>query len=91
MVAAPEYSFEVQGKIICAICVLHNFICVHNPDEDLEVADAELSRRMPRRSTADFGVLSQWKRGLMQMQDEMRLHSRCGSGIRSISQICNLE
>lgn len=54
MVAAPEYSLEVQGKIIRAICVLHNFICVHNPDEDLGVTDAELSRRTPRRSVADF-------------------------------------
>jgi hypothetical protein len=55
MVAAPEYSLEVQGKIIRAICVLHNFIRVHNPDEDLGVTDVELSRRMPRRSAADFG------------------------------------
>ena len=55
MVAAPEYSLEVQGKIIRAICVLHNFIRVHNPDEDLGVTDVELSRRMPRRSVADFG------------------------------------
>jgi hypothetical protein len=55
MVAAPEYSLKVQGKIICAICVLHNFIRVHNPDGDLGVMDAELSRRTPRRSTVDFG------------------------------------
>jgi DDE superfamily endonuclease len=55
MVAAPEYSLAVQGKIIRAICVLHNFIRVHNPDEDLGVTDAELSRRTPRRSAADFG------------------------------------
>ena len=55
MVAAPEYSLAVQGKIIHAICVLHNFIHVHNPDEDLGVTDAELSRRTPQRSAADFG------------------------------------
>ena len=54
MVAAPEYSLEVQGKIICAICVLHNFILVHNPDEDLGVMDVELSRRTPRRGMAEF-------------------------------------
>ena len=55
MVAAPEYSLAVQGKIIHAICVLHNFICVHNPDKDLGVMDAELSRRTPQMSAADFG------------------------------------
>jgi hypothetical protein len=67
MVAAPEYSLKVQGKIVCAICVLHNFICVHHHDKDLGVTDVELSRRTPRRSTAYFRVLSQQKRGLMQM------------------------
>jgi hypothetical protein len=55
MVAAPEYSLEVQGKIICTICVLHNFICVYNPDDVLGVTDAELSRRTPRKSMANFG------------------------------------
>ena len=42
MVAALEYSLETQSKIICAICVLHNFIHVHDPDEDLGVLDAKL-------------------------------------------------
>ncbi len=42
MAIAPEYSLETQSKIIHAICVLHNFIHVHDPDEDLEVLDAEL-------------------------------------------------
>jgi secreted trypsin-like serine protease len=55
MVAAPEYDLETQNKIIHAICVLHNFICVHNPDEDMGVTEAEMARRMPRRSAADFG------------------------------------
>ena len=42
MVVAPEYSLEIQSKIIRAICILHNFIRVHDPDEDLGVLDAEL-------------------------------------------------
>ena len=42
MVAAPQYSLKTQSKIIHAICVLHNFIHVHDPDEDLGVLDAEL-------------------------------------------------
>lgn len=42
MIAAPEYSLEKQAKIILAICVLHNFIRVHDP-EDIDEADmAEL-------------------------------------------------
>jgi hypothetical protein len=55
MVAAPEYSLETQSKIIRAICVLHNFIHVHNPDEDLGVLDAEPLQWIPRRSAMDFG------------------------------------
>jgi len=55
MAAVPEYSLETQSKIIHAICVLHNFICVHNPDKDLGVLDAELLQQIPRRSAMDFG------------------------------------
>jgi hypothetical protein len=55
MVAAPEYSLETQAKIIHAICVLHNFIHVHNPDKDLGAPETELDRRMPQRSAMDFG------------------------------------
>ncbi len=55
MAAALEYSLETQSKIIRAICVLHNFIRVHDPDEDLGVLDAELLQQIPRRSAMDFG------------------------------------
>jgi hypothetical protein len=62
MVAAPEYSLETQTKIIPALCVLHNFICVYNPEEigGLE----ELSARAPRRNAEDFsyqGISAQEK------------------------------
>ena len=53
--AAPEYPLETQSKIIQAICVLHNFIQVHNPDEDLGVLDVEMGQQIPRRNAADFG------------------------------------
>ncbi|EGO05085.1 hypothetical protein SERLA73DRAFT_44852, partial [Serpula lacrymans var. lacrymans S7.3] len=33
MVAAPEYALEVQAKLIPALCVLHNFIQLHDPDD----------------------------------------------------------
>ncbi|KIK42151.1 hypothetical protein CY34DRAFT_45843, partial [Suillus luteus UH-Slu-Lm8-n1] len=36
MVAAPKYSLVVQTKLVPALCVLHNFICVHDPDDNEE-------------------------------------------------------
>ncbi|KAF8983857.1 hypothetical protein BDQ17DRAFT_1194606, partial [Cyathus striatus] len=60
MVAAPEYSLEVQSKVILALCVLHNFIHIHDPDDhmdrdELERRDLGLSQRAPVRMAADFG------------------------------------
>lgn len=54
MVAAPEYDLATQTKIVTALCVLHNFIRVHNPDEDLGQLD-EVERRSPSRVASDFG------------------------------------
>lgn len=62
MVAAPEYSLETQTKIIPALCALHNFICVYNP-EKIENLDG-LSIRAPRRNAEDFnyqGISAQEK------------------------------
>ena len=37
MTSGPENSLHTQSQIILAICVLHNFIYVHDPDNlDLE-------------------------------------------------------
>ena len=46
----PEYNLDMQTLLISAVCVLHNFIRIHNPG-DLDGADinAELERRAPRR------------------------------------------
>ena len=52
MVAAPEYSLETQTKIVPALCALHNFICVYNPEENIGLE--ELSAQAPRRSPEDF-------------------------------------
>ena len=62
MVAAPEYNLETQTKIVPALCVLHNFICVYDPEE--EVGLEELSIQVPRRNQEDFnrrGVSAQEK------------------------------
>lgn len=56
MVAAPEYSPETQSKIVLALCALHNFIRVHDPD-DLDDQDwqGEIERRPPMAVAADLG------------------------------------
>ena len=62
MVAAPEYSLETQTKIVPALCALHNFICVYNPEEKMGLE--ELSAWTLRRSSEDFchqGVSAQEK------------------------------
>ena len=62
MVAAPEYSLETQTKIVPALCALHNFICVYNPEEKMGLE--ELSARAPRRGQEDYshqGVSAQEK------------------------------
>jgi len=62
MVAAPEYSLETQTKIFPALCTLHNFICVYNPEENMGLE--ELSAWALRRSPEDYshhGVSAQEK------------------------------
>lgn len=62
MVAAPEYSLKTQTKIISALCVLHNFICVYNPEETRNLEG--LSAHTPRQNAEDFsyqGVSAQEK------------------------------
>ena len=55
MVATPEYSLEIQAKVILALCALHNFIRVHDPD-DLDDQDwqQEVEQQPPTSSVADL-------------------------------------
>ena len=53
MVAAPEYSPEVQAKVIPALCALHNFIRVHDPD-DLEDWQEEIERQQSVPGVGDL-------------------------------------
>jgi hypothetical protein len=34
-----EYSMEIQARIPAALCVIHNFICIHDPADKVIVAD----------------------------------------------------
>jgi hypothetical protein len=56
MVAAPEYSLVVQTKLVPALCVLHNFIRVHDPDdkEGDEEAEVDTNQAVQQR-VEDFG------------------------------------
>ena len=65
LVAAPEYDIQTQAKIVLAICTLHNFIHIHDPD-DLEGATDEIECRSSRRTREHYGksiTESEKKRG----------------------------
>ena len=54
MVAAPEYDIQTQAKIVFAICALHNFIHIHDPD-DLEGATDAIECRSSRQTREHYG------------------------------------
>ncbi len=55
MVAAAEYSISTQSKTVHALCVLHNFIRVHDPDDmDLTTQD-EITCTPHAAEAGDFG------------------------------------
>jgi hypothetical protein len=55
MTAAPEYSLETQAKMVPALCVLHNFIRVHDPDDtEMFWKENELVQHLVHRNREDF-------------------------------------
>ena len=79
LVAAPEYDIQTQAKIVLAICTLHNFIHIHDPD-DLEGATDELECRSSRQTREHYGrsiTESEKKRG-------DRIHERNGRRIELV-------
>ncbi len=55
MVSAPEYSVRTQAKLVHAICLLHNFIRIHDPDDcEPVVQDAE-EHLQPAEGAQSFG------------------------------------
>ncbi|KIM56854.1 hypothetical protein SCLCIDRAFT_131712, partial [Scleroderma citrinum Foug A] len=34
LLLAPEYNIQIQACIPAALCAIHNFICIHDGDED---------------------------------------------------------
>jgi hypothetical protein len=56
MAVGPEYSLHIQALLVSALCVLHNFIRIHDPDDfDNMDLDGQLERRVSRRNPEDFG------------------------------------
>jgi hypothetical protein len=45
LITAQEYSLEDQARLVSALAVVHNFICLHNPnDNDFEEDFTQQSR-----------------------------------------------
>jgi DDE superfamily endonuclease len=40
LLIGPEYDIMIQVQILAALCALHNFICIHDPQEE-ELAGEE--------------------------------------------------
>lgn len=55
MVIAPEYSLQKQARLVHALCVLHNFIRVHDPDDLDTTIEEELTRIPEPPEQGDFG------------------------------------
>ena len=55
MVASPEYSLQTQSKIVHALCVTHNFIRIHDPNDYDGAILEELARAETAPEASDFG------------------------------------
>lgn len=53
LVVAPEYTLGTQAKMVPALCVLHNFIRVHDVDDLPTLGDNFQSRVTQRTVRAD--------------------------------------
>ena len=38
---APEYSMDIQNRLPAALCALHNFIKIHDPDDPNEIQEMD--------------------------------------------------
>jgi hypothetical protein len=39
LLLTPEYSLEIQARIPAALCAIHNFICIHDPIDEVMYTD----------------------------------------------------
>jgi hypothetical protein len=38
---APEYRMDIQNRLPAALCALHNFIKIHDPDDPIEMQEMD--------------------------------------------------
>ena len=55
MAAAPEYLVHVQAKFVSDMAALHNFICIHDPDDMEDDKRGEVERQLLLIQLEDFG------------------------------------
>jgi hypothetical protein len=55
LIVAPEYDLETQAKMVPAICVLHNFIRIHDMDDLPNVPQHSQMREGPTNHTGELG------------------------------------
>jgi hypothetical protein len=71
----PKYTLDVQALLVAAICALHNFIRIHDPDDidDLDLL-AELERRSLRRHR-DSGAITRAERDRAEQRRDEIAHA----------------
>ena len=57
LVIPPEYSVQVQAQIPSALCAIHNFIKIHDPDdgETTDLGSSEYSSSIPNPGDNEVG------------------------------------
>jgi hypothetical protein len=49
------YPMEMQAKLIPALCALHNFICIYDPNNDMEITQEEIDEMLEGERPAAEG------------------------------------
>ena len=47
LLLAPEYSLQIQARISAALCAIHNFICIHDPAEEVVLTGNDHDNNAP--------------------------------------------
>ena len=70
-----EYDVKVQAQIPTALCAIHNFICIHNPQEEAIFEEEEQVN--PHVDAGDDNV---WQTGFVEANDATNpVVKRCDS------------
>ena len=82
MVVAAEYDLPTQARIPPALAVLHNFIRIHDPDDNAQDEDDYEDGNNPHPSVQieleHLGVIFLKQKRIRQVKNEMLLLWLCG-------------